>query len=354
MGQRTEQIKNLENSIERIDKKLNKIMFYLPSVPQASGGIGVVYSHVKTLTDLGYNAMVIHDDKEYKKPEWLGKEYCDLKHFVYNTLTVGLDDILVIPEGFSNIMENTKQLPCKKVVLCQSYLYILSSLVPGYSWLNFGINDVIVVQKPLQDYIEKVFGAGKFNFQICRPSIDEKIFKPSNKLKKPIVAVSARDQADFLNMAKHFYSAYPQYRFVSFKDMRGMTRNEFAEVLQESFLGVWIDRVAGFGTFPVEAAKCETPVVGLVPNIIPEYAKDSNGVWINNILDIPDVIANVFSRWFTDEEIQGLSEGVAELAKEYTREDEIKNIELTYSKYINSRKEEILNLVNSIKTEDGE
>jgi len=352
MEDNKEKIEKLELTIHNIENKLNKLMFYLPSVPQASGGIGVVYSHVKRLTDLGYDTMIIHDNKDYVKPTWLGEEYCNLKHVALDKskMTVNFDDLLVYPEGFSNIMEQTKNLPCIKVVLCQSYLYVLQSLMPGISWANFGIRNVVVVQKPLQEYLEKVF-KNQFDIKICPPAIDDSIFKPSGKIKKPIIAVSARDQSQLLTLAKHFYAAYPHYQMISFKDMRDMKRSDFASKLDECFLGVWIDRVAGFGTFPIECAKTNTPFIGLVPDIIPEYAEDTKGIWTNNIIDLADLVAQYTGMWLEDSEPQEILDGIKELAKLYTKEDEDVNVENIYSGYIETRKEEIGKLIEQLKNE---
>ncbi len=180
MEQRNDTIKRLESYITQIENKQNKIMFYLTSVPQASGGIGVVYEHVKTLKDLGYNSMVIFEstkENPYIKPEWLGSDYTDLPHLEISKVgDVGPQDLLIIPEGLSDVMEKYKNLPCLRVVLCQSYLYVLGSLVPGMSWLNFGIKDVVVVTPTLQNYIENIFGKGAFEIKTCRPSINENIF----------------------------------------------------------------------------------------------------------------------------------------------------------------------------------
>lgn len=346
-------VEKLEEALERIENKQSKIMFYLPSMPQASGGIGVVYEHVKTLVDLGYDAMIIHDNKDYKKPEWLGSEYCNLKHLALDKdkLSVNSDDLLVVPEGFSNILESVKSLPCMRVVLCQSYEYVLGSLMPGMTWSNFNITDVIVVTSTLEQYLEKIFGKGRFNIKTIRPSVNDKIFKPSVLPKKPIVAVSSRNQSDMLNMVKHFYAVYPQFKWVSFKDMRDMSREDFAETLRECSMGCFIDRIAGFGTFPIECAKSNVPCISLIPNIVPEYAKDENGVWVPNILQLADTVAGYFKLWFEDKEPLELYEGMAELAKLYTPEEEKQNIEDVYGSYLETRKQEITATIEKLKVE---
>jgi hypothetical protein len=61
--------------------------------------------------------------------------------------------------------------------------------------------------------------------------------------------------------------------------MRNMSNKEFAESLGESCVSVWVDRIAGFGTFPLESMMCETPVIGTLPILRPEWITNENGIW---------------------------------------------------------------------------
>lgn len=358
MEQQDDKLQRLENYISRIENKENKIYFFLPSVPQASGGIGVVYEHVKTLNNLGYKAFVIYEstkENPYIKPEWLGVEYTELPHLDTSKIgEVGPDDLLIIPEGLSDVMEKYKNLPCLRIVLCQSYLYVLGALIPGMSWLNFGIKDVIAVTPTLQDYLENTFGKGTLDIKLCRPSIDENQFKPSVKPKKPIIAISSRDRSMTTTIVKQFYAQYPEYRWINFKEMVGMSREVFAETLEECFLGIWMDRVAGFGTFPIECAKSNVPFIGLVPDIIPEYAADNEGIWTNTFLQIPKLVSEYTKLWLEDKEPQEILDGIKKLSTLYTKEDEVKNIQELYEGYISRRKDEINEVIRKIKTEENE
>jgi hypothetical protein len=60
-------------------------------------------------------------------------------------------------------------------------------------------------------------------------------------------------------------------KFITFKELRGIPKAQFAEELGKSCLAVWIDDQAGFGTFPLEAMQSGTPVIGKIPNMVPEW-----------------------------------------------------------------------------------
>lgn len=348
------QIERLKDSIENLNAKNFKILYYVPDMKnQASGGIGVIYQHVKSLSDLGYNAIILTEKKDYTLPEWLGKEYTSLPHVSTEGagLSVTFEDILVIPEGYTNIMEQTKSLPCRRIVFAQSWAYILNGLVPGMTWANFGINDVISVGKPITDYIKNVMG-DKYTIVDCPPSIDDKLFKPSSEPKKPFIAISAREQFMMLHVIKQFYLQYPEYKWISFRDMRAMSREDFSSVLGESFLSVWVDRVSGFGTFPIESAKCNTPFIGLIPDVIPEYADDDNGIWTNDIIQIPEMIATYINMWLQDTVTDELSNTISKIKTMYTVEQEKENLESIYTKYLNDRVEQAKRALQKFEGEE--
>ena len=336
------QIERLKDSIENLNNKNFKILYYVPDMKnQASGGIGVIYQHVKSLNELGFNAMILSEKKDYTLPTWLGKEFTTLPHISTegSGLSVTFEDILVIPEGFTNVMEQTKALPCRRVVFAQSWAYILNALVPGMTWANFGISDVMSVGKPIGDYITNIMG-DRFNIVNCEPSISDVIFKPSVKPKKPFIAISAREQFMMLHVIKQFYLQFPEYKWVSFKDMKAMDREDFAETLGESFLSVWVDRVSGFGTYPIESAKCDTPFIGLIPDVIPEYADDENGIWTSEITEIPQMIGSFINMWLQDTVSDEITDSIKGLKLKYTIEEEKNKLEKIYTEYLTNRIEQ--------------
>ena len=82
--------------------------------------------------------------------------------------------------------------------------------------------------------------------------------------------------------------------------MRGITEKEFSNALQDCFLSVWVDETSSFGTFPLESMKSNVPVLGLVPNLVPTWMNEDNGLWINNKNQIVDFIADFLQNWLED------------------------------------------------------
>ena len=45
---------------------------------------------------------------------------------------------------------------------------------------------------------------------------------------------------------------------------------------------------------------CNTPVIGKVPNMKPDWMTDSNGVWTYELNSVPDILAEFIQNWLED------------------------------------------------------
>ena len=73
------------------------------------------------------------EDKKYKVPTWVDEDLTKPSTYCYDrpkAYLVGVEDFLIIPEVYSNIMEQTKNLPCTRIGLLQSIDYMLNALIP--------------------------------------------------------------------------------------------------------------------------------------------------------------------------------------------------------------------------------
>ena len=340
--EKLEIVKQIEANIERLSNKDFGIYFFtMDTKGTPTGGVANIYEHVKVLNELGYKAYILHEKNDYTSVGgWLGDEYTKLPHVSIekNELRVGAVDIVVVPEIFANILEQIKGLPCRKMVMSQAYDYIFEMLEPGKNWADYNVRDVITTSEIQKEYIDNLFNNPSIEVGVTSVSIPE-FFKKSEEPKKPIVTIFTRDQRDTLKIFKSFYVKYPHLKWVSFRDLRGMSKEKFAENLSESCVSVWVDDVSGFGTFPLESMRCGVPVIGKVPNLVPEWMTDRNGMWTNNTNNIVDILGNYLQAWLEDLEPQELYTEMEETNKKYTAEDQKESI----SKYFGYLTEKIIN-----------
>lgn len=364
----TEQTNSVEKTQEaQIIDILNKIdnkdfsfyFFTLDTLGNPVAGVANIYEHVKVLNELGYRAYIMHEKNNYKLRgdetsmginDWLGEEYANLPHISIEgqQLTVTPYDYIIIPEIFANVMDQVKQFPCKKIVFSQAYDYLLELLPIGKKWnYDFGFNDVITTSDRQANYIKSLFQG--INTHVIPVGISD-YFKPSDKPKTPIVTILTRNHGDAKKIANAFYLQFPMYKFITFKELRGIPKVTFAEELGKSCLAVWIDDQSGFGTFPLEAMQSGTPVIGKIPNMVPEWMESkneggeitlrNNGVWTNTTLNIPELIGTFMKVWFEDSVPQDLLNGMAEMNGKYSMENQKKEIERVYGTLVANRRNE--------------
>lgn len=337
-------VKNLiKDAVSSLEKKEFRIYFFVMDTkgnPVAS--LANIYEHARLLRELGYDAQILHEKSDYTPVGVsLGEVYAEIPHVSIDKqqLKVNTQDFIVIPEIFANVMEQTAKLPSKRIIFAQSYDYIFEMLMPGKNWSEYGITDVITTTEKQKDYIENLF-LKKVKAEVIPVSIPS-YFKPSDKPKKPIIAVSTRDQRDLVKIYKAFYLKYPHLKWVSFRDMRGLPREIFAKSLAESCLAIWVDDTSSFGTFPIEAIKSNVPVLGKVPNMVPEWMSDKNGLWTHDILAISDLAANYFQAWLEDGEPQELYDEMSKMKDLYTVEQQKEKVKEVYEKIFAERINEL-------------
>jgi hypothetical protein len=291
----------VKQSIKVLRDKQARIYFLVQDTKgNAKASVRLIYQMAKTLKDNGFNPIILHEKADYAGViAWLDEEYMSLPHRAIEgqNLEISPEDFLVIPEVFGFVMDQVKQLPCAKIVLTQQYAHMLETLQPGQTWNQFGFLKCITTSSKQKEYIERVMR--QISFDILEPLIGEE-FTPKSTPSMPIIGIHTKDQSDAINIIKTFYLKFPQYRWFTFRDLRGLSEKEFANSLRECFLSVWIDDHSGFGTFPLESMKSNVPVIGKVPNLSPDWMTEDNGIWVTDQTLFPDLIADYVQNWLED------------------------------------------------------
>lgn len=291
----------VKQSIKVLRDKQARIYFLVQDTKgNAKASVRLIYQMAKALKDNGFNPIILHEKADYAGVvAWLDEEYMSIPHRAIEgqNLEISPEDFLVIPEIFGFVMEQVNKLPCAKIVLTQQYANMLETLQPGQTWNQFGFLKCITTSNKQKEYIERVMR--QISFDIVEPVIGEE-FSPKSKPQMPIIGVHTKDQTDAINLIKTFYLKFPQYRWFTFRDLRGLSEKEFANSLRECFVSVWVDDKSAFGTFPLESMKSNVPVIGKVPNLPPDWMNEENGIWITDQTLLPDIVADYAQNWLED------------------------------------------------------
>lgn len=370
MDNTKEIVQRIETEIGKLKDKSFKVLFYVPDAKNnATGYISYIYQMALTLQQLGYNVKMLYQlDNEYTAEELkkldlenqpiddnrvfvgvtesLGEKYATLEHanIQNEELEVSPSDFLIIPEVYSSVMNQTKKLSCKRIVLTQNYNYLTDFIQVGVSWANFGITDTITSCLNQAELVNSVFPYVKT--KVLTPYIPS-YFYEGNEPKKLIVNIITKSQKDADKIIKPFYWKYPMYKWVSFRDLRSYPREMFADYLREGAITIWVDSDTQFGYAPLEAIKSGNIVIGKIPELIPEWmlSEDKtqlldNGIWFNDINSVHKIIADVIRTWINDDIPSEITDAMKETAKKYSFDEYKVNLDNLINSYINERVKE--------------
>ena len=254
----------IDSLIAKLDNNNYKIHFFVPTVNSPSGGMGVLLKMAHDLKNFGLDVEIwyqprfdqqasFQESTKQKKridlfddfnPSWLDFDISNIKKnavgdqkvlFKNGTevdagpIKLAPEDIIIIPEGFPNIMQAVQKVVCKKIVLAQSWLYVLSGLQVGETWQSLGIYDVISVSDAITEYLNTVMPG--LRIKELKQGINRQIFKVPEKRshKKPLIGyMSGRDQMStmkIMNMIKMFYAVNPHLRWIKFVELNNLSKD---------------------------------------------------------------------------------------------------------------------------------
>ena len=349
---------NKQVVLERIDKAISEIkdknctlfFFVVDSRNVPNGSMSYIYQLAKYLHNDGYNVQMIYqlpneytqEEKEellkkdevldenrifHSSSEWMGSEYDGIPHLNISLRdwTVSPSDFLFIPEVFSSLMFETYKhnIPCKRYVILQNFNYVTEFIPLGVQWSNYGIFDAICTTELQEKRIKQVFPY--VNTKVLNPYIDE-CFRENIKPKNLIVNIIAKNQSDVHRIIKPFYWKYPIYKFISFRDVRNFPREEYAELLKEGAITIWVDDDTQFGYSALEAMRCGNIVIGKMPDDTMEWMTNGdelldNAIWFTNIDQVHAILASVIASWMRNDIPSELTKEMKETNEKYKFSD---------------------------------
>jgi len=349
-----ETILKVEQSVKNLTEKNHRIYFLVQDTKgNAKAGVRHIYDMALTLKNNGFNSMIMHEKNDYPGVDsWMGNEYMEIPHVSIESqdLKVSPEDFIIIPEIYGHVMEQVSKLSCAKVVLCQAYDHMLETLQPGSSWTTYNFMNCITTSETQKEYISEIMRG--VSFDVIEPFINDK-FTPKSLPSKPIVSIHTREQRDSMKIIKSFYLKYPQYRWITFRDMRGLSQDEFAEYLKDAFVSIWVDDTSSFGTFPMESMISKTPVIGKVPNMKPEWMNDENGIWTYELNNVHDILAEFIQNWLEDNISVNLRQKGYDTALQFSDKDKFdKTVVDLFTSYSEKRKDVFESQLEKIKVEE--
>lgn len=302
-----EKITKLENIISEIENKENNLYFFVLDTKNApSGEVKYIYDIAITLLDMGYKVTMLHQEEEFIGPlEWLGVRYEALQHknIKDEDVVVTPSDVLFIPEVFSNVMSQTKTLPCRRVMIYYSPSYLVDYMPVGATMLDMNIHDAITTNDHLATQLKGYFP--NLNVKVIRPSIRE-FFNDDKKPKKLIVNLLTSSANEVNDIIKPFYWKNPAYKWLSFRDLKGIPQPMLSDIMREAAITVWVDDYTNNAQTALEALKSGSLLIAKVPQVTPEWMIEDGEhrfgiIWVDSYNMLHDILSSVVRGWTRDE-----------------------------------------------------
>lgn len=361
--------KNTGDVVERIEKELKKfddkafnVYFYVidtKGVP--SGSLLYIYKVAYELHSLGYNVTMLHNENEFVGiSQWADSKYAELPHSKVSDrqVTLSASDFLIIPEIYTDIMSQTRDIPCKRVMLVQNFDYLTKIIPVGVHPYEYGITDAIVNTKTTEKLIKNNLPMIKTH--VLSPGISDTLFRKNDKPKKMIVNFVVKNGDDASRVVKPFFWKYPQLKWVTFAQLSNLPQEIFANALRDAAITIVIDDTMSFGYAALEALKTGSIVICKIPENTPDWMLDNDElsnsiVWVDNLDEIPDLIANLVAMWVRDDVPEELYNEIDKAAEKHTMTDMKNDVEKVFvEELFATRKKEIQDALDKVVSKTSE
>ena len=352
-------VERIEKELKKFDDKAFNVYFYVidtKGVP--SGSLLYIYKVAYELHSLGYNVTMLHNENEFVGiSQWADSKYAELPHSKVSDrqVTLSASDFLIIPEIYTDIMSQTRDIPCKRVMLVQNFDYITKIIPVGVHPYEYGITDAIVNTKTTEKLIKNNLPMIKTH--VLSPGISDTLFRKNDKPKKMIVNFVVKNGDDASRVVKPFFWKYPQLKWVTFAQLSNLPQEIFADALRDAAITIVIDDTMSFGYAALEALKTGSIVICKIPDNIPDWMLDngelSNSiVWVDNLDEIPDLIANLVAMWVRDDVPEELYNEMEKAAEKHTTSVMKEDVEKVFTEELfAARKKEIQDALDKVVSE---
>jgi hypothetical protein len=241
----------------------------------AQGGVKMAVRHVETLRDLGFNA-VYQLGPANTAPAWL-------QHTapVLPAAPVRPGDIVVLPEDAAEALRSTAGLPVRKVVFCQSQLFLAMRSLDALDAFAPHDRPVIMAVGPRQAATVRRLLPG-WTVELVPCFADERRFRPGEKISPAILFEPKKRPIEPRFIAPVFRRLHPAHAARPWRKLEGLTEAEIASTFAAAELYLALPRFESVGLAALEAMASGCVCAGFKGIGGRDYATPDNGFWVDD------------------------------------------------------------------------
>ena len=259
---------------------MNRIFYECRDVIAPSGGVRRLYRHVEILNKNGFSAYIVHHLPGFK-PVWF-ETNAPITYWT-EQLKLDCDDVLVIPEGHTDVIIRTSGAKYKRVVIALNWANIYAHMPIGHDWRHFGIEHVIAGSRYEHEFILRSMG---LKSTVIVSGVDLTLFQPSRDKKLQIAYMPRKNERWFHLIAAAFRSQCPEYGDVPFVPIDNLAHRDVARVMAESAIFLATGFPEGLARPPLEAMACGCLVVGFAGRGSLEYMEHGRNCLLADDMDV--------------------------------------------------------------------
>jgi hypothetical protein len=312
---------------------LNRIFYECRDVSAPSGGVRRLYRHVEILNRNGFSAYILHHLPGFK-PTWFETD----APIIYWTEKLKLDgnDVLVIPEGHTDIIVRTTNAEYERVIIALNWSNIYDHLPIGRDWRHFGIRHIIAGSLYEHEFILRSMG---LESTVITSGVDLALFQPARYKKCQIAYMPRKNEYWFRIIAAVFRSQCADLTDVPFVQLDNVPHREIARVLSESAVFLATGFPEGLARPPLEAMACGCLVVGFAGRGSLEYMKHGHNCLLADDMDVLTAAEHLGTaiRQFRRSETTEMQLSAQQTAARYSLEKEESNVVQYWTQFFSKR-----------------
>lgn len=252
-----------------------RIVYYGFPTGRVIGGIKMIYRHVETLRDLGFDA-VFATGPDAQEPAWL-----EVSVPLARSLALRDDDILVLPEDGRQVIAQAATRQQKSVIFCQNQ-FILGSLALPSLDIYAAARPVtfIAVGRLLAGVIGRVYPQAEVEIIPC--FADERRFSPAGPRDGGIAFVPKKRALEPKVIQGFWRKFHPDQPERPWREVSGLPETQVAEAFRRSELYLSLSRFESVGMATLEAMASGCVCAGFTGVGGDEYASPANGFWVRD------------------------------------------------------------------------
>ena len=249
-----------------------RIVYYSFPAGDVQGGQKMIFRHVETLRELGFDA-VCWMNSTARQPTWMQHR----APVVIDTPPQP-DDVIVLPDDAPNALRSAASFPQKVVVFTQNPYTLGAFGVPAIDTFPAERPPAFIAVAPrLAELARRIYPQARAELVPC--FADERIFQPG-PLRQLAICHSPRKRAREATFIQNvFRKLHDNPTTIPWRGVQDAAETDVAKVFGASELFLSLSRLESVGMTPLEAMACGCICAGFTGVGGQEYATAENGFW---------------------------------------------------------------------------